>query len=360
MKNIRNYVLLCFYIIPCFAWSQTEDDFYNLVSVNVMGAFRLNAAPCQLQKYSLKNLYFVDQDEARNQPPFMVNCKNFETIITPLQKLEQKIRPFFKTHYHLKNLNLIIADILKNAVFEPSINTLFAPWFFDAGIATINLKNPVITLPIILHEYGHYIVHSNYAIFNLNTRNDSPYIFYLDALHELMADLLPVIDSQDPNLMIKALQSTKLLQYPKGIPSTDIFIQEKSKSQGEIKLNKYLLVARDFDDRRNDLDYILSKMKNGDKAILQGYFYAPHSLLSPVRKFLWDRAISNPLLRQKLGTAGMTKYLFDELGKFYAHVLKNRLPSVQGDIQSFEMINRELIKWLNKSLNHQFPEQFSR
>jgi hypothetical protein len=338
--------------------AQTEEEFYDLVSANVLSGFTLTKKEnCTHQKYFLKNLYFLDQSEEKGQPSIVVNCKNFDSMLQQLGSIELKLRSKFKTHYHLKNLNLILADVLKNALFEHTISTLMVPWQFDAGYTTVNLKNPVNSLPILLHEYAHYIIHHNYPLLNLATRSDSKVTFYFDALHELMSDILVVSDTQDPNVMVKALQSTKLLQYPNGLPSSDLFVHEKIKDSksGKIKLVKYLLTARDFDDRRNNLDYIIAKMRNGDKAILEGYFYSPHSLLSPVRKFLWDHVISNPILIQKLGTAGLTKLLFDEMSKFYNHLNNSTLPSTNGPIESFQMINSKLISWLSKNINQKFP-----
>lgn len=341
--------LLSTFFVPSLS-AQSKDDIFDLVSANVSSAFTLNLGNCHAQKYFFKSIYFVDQTEERSRSQIMVGCKHFETIATPLAKLEFKLRPYFKTHFHLKNLNFITADILKNALFDYSVSALMVPWFFDAGIANVSLKNPQTTLPIALHEYGHYLIHSNYPVLNFANREKSDLVFYFDALHELMSDLLVVIDSLDPNIMVKALQSTKSLQYPNGQVSSDIFVQEKPSSAKDSKFFKYLLTARDFDDRKNDLDYILSKMRTGDKVILQGYFYAPHSLLAPFRKYLWDNAISNPILRQKLGPQGLTKYLFNELSAFYAQLLRSHHRPPKDPIAAFESINRQLMQWFKPKL----------
>lgn len=139
MKYLNLFSLL-FFITLHSSWSQSEDDFYNLVSANVASAFSLKAANCGQQRFLIKDLYFVDQEEQPGKPKIVVNCRNFETMILPLQKLELKLRTSFKTQYHLKNLNLVIADVLKNALFEQSITTLMVPWHFDAGLSSENLK----------------------------------------------------------------------------------------------------------------------------------------------------------------------------------------------------------------------------
>jgi hypothetical protein len=354
MKTINTYALI-FSLIFLQNWVKAQttpssDEIYDLVSANVPSAFTLNNGQCGFQKYFLKSLYFVDQTEERGKPQILVGCKQFESMVQPLAQIEFKLRKHFKTHYHLKNLNLVVADVLKNALFDHSASALMAPWFFDAGMVNVNLKNPQTTLPIVIHEYAHYIIHSNFPVFNFTGREKTDLVFYFDALHELMSDLMVVIDTQDPNIMVKALQSTRSLQYPNGKASTDIFVQERPSSSKDSKFFKYLLTARDFDDRKNELDYIIPRMRTGDKVIIQGYFYAPHSLLAPVRKFLWDHAISNPVLRQKLGTAGLTKFLFQELAMFYTQMLRNQHRPHQDPIVAFESINRQLMLWFKPKL----------
>lgn len=355
-KLKHTFFLLILFVVINPLWSlraqtpnEIDDEIYNVVSANVASAFTLNEGNCFHQKYFLKKLYLVDQTEERGKPVVKVGCKHVETMMAPLAQLELKLRKQFKTHYHLKNLNLIVADVLKNALFDHSISALMVPWFFDAGTINVNLKNPQTTLSIVLHEYGHYLIHENFPVFNFNNREKSDLVFYFDALHELMSDLLVVIDTQDPNIMVKALQSTKSLQYPNGKVSTDIFIQEKPSSSKDIRFYKYLLTARDFDDRKNDLDYILSRMRTGDKVIIQGYFYAPHSLLAPVRKYLWDFVISNPEFRQKLGSDGLTKLLYNELALFYTQLLRNQQPP-KNPMVAFESINRQLMQWFKVKL----------
>lgn len=354
MKKPYLYLLLFIFHINYWSQSQsqTQNDFNDLMLGILTSDFSLEqAANCQHQKYGLKNLYFVDQSEDRRTPNLKVQCKNFQTMANVIQTLALKLKTHFKTHLQLKNLNFVLVDILKNAIFNSYYTAIVVPLKYDLGNVNESFKHPKFVLPMLVHEYAHYILHSNYKVFDFNKRSNASLDFYFDAIHELLSDVLVVVDTNDPKIMYDSMFSTNLLQYPNGRRSDDIFVEDRVSSKNDSKYNKYLLAARNFEDRKNDLDYLLAKMKSRDKIILDGYFYHPHSLLAPVRYFLWNYVISNPELKQKLGgSAGMTKFIFDEAAKFYASLSKKRLPNSTSPIKSFEWINREMIKWLKNSL----------
>ena len=129
MKNLPLYVSCLLVFLPFKVLrAQSENDIYDLVSSNVGAAFTLHPGNCLQQKYFLKSLYFVDQQEDRTRPSLTVGCKHFEMMIQPLVKLELKLRKQLRTHFHLKNLNFVVADVLKNALFDHSVSALMVPW----------------------------------------------------------------------------------------------------------------------------------------------------------------------------------------------------------------------------------------
>lgn len=342
--------------------AQSENEIYDLVSSNMPSAYTLDKAEqCQPYRFNLKSLYFVDQQEPANSVPLKVTCKNFASMVNPLAHFESIYRANFKTHTSQNNLNLVIVDVLSNGLFQHEINTIMVPWHFNASFHQLSLKNPIHSIPILLHEYGHYLIHHNSNFLNYNFKNRSRLNLYFDALHELLSDVLVVLFYNDPKIMMNALKSTLTVQYPDGRTNDAYLIEEKHNWGQKKSVFKYTLRSRDFDNTQNTLDVIMGKFRSGDKFVAQGYFYAPHSLLAPIRKYLWDYMLSNPqILQDAGGKSGLAVYLTVEFNQFFKYLTTLNYPSTMKPHEIFEFINKELKLWLDKGLvEKKYKKRFS-
>lgn len=333
--------------------AQSDEDIYNLVSSSIPSAYTIEKADkCRPERFFLKSLYLVDQQEAPLNKQVKITCNEFSQLMNPFMHFEFVFKNNFRTHSILKNLNLIVVDILNNGIFDDKTSALMVPWLFNASLQQVSLKNPIHSFPILLHEYAHYLIHNNSLILNYNYKEKTKLNLYFDSLHELLSDVFVVLFYNDPKIMMNALKSTFTMQYPDGKGSSDIMISESQNDGQKRKLYHYTLKSRDFDNTFNSLENIMSKFRNGDKYIAPGYFYAPHSLLAPIRKYLWDNMLSNPqILQESGGKSGLAVYLTSELGLFFKYLNTQHYPQNMKPQDVFEFINKELIIWIDRGLN---------
>jgi hypothetical protein len=198
-----------------------------------------------------------------------------------------------------------IADSFGNAFFNPLDLSLNIPFQLMFGK---HAKNPVHTIPVWAHEFGHAILNANLkdvapAWNKILRKNlvDSAGVpaeiidFMIAPYHEFFADIVAVLYTEEGDSVARSLTVVGFVENPEGTPGECSNREEKCRPREDSVDLRKVFRNRDFTDRANEL----GRWKPVESNDI-------HNLLAPARYHAWKYYLSNAnMRREKAKIAGV-------------------------------------------------------
>lgn len=255
-----------------------------------------------------------------------------------------------------------MVDVFDNAFFRPEDFSLNVP--YQLTIEN-NLKNPVYTIPVWAHEFGHAvldatlrdampkwrsIIQSGVSPGGLNPAEVLH--FLLSGYHEFFADVIAVLYAGRGDAVAKGLFFTGFVANPEGAPSKCPNSDPRCRVRNSKNDMSALSAARDFTDRSNQLGRWRGTRPDDD-----------HNLLAPARFHIWKYYFSNPLImheKARLASATVDALMADlnrrlaRVGAEPGGMTEENFSLEVGDVQR---INAEFIQTLDETFARAFQLQ---
>lgn len=223
-------------------------------------------------------------------------CEKLSEFTGVMEEIDTMLEDQVKTNQDFKDINFVVLDELDNAFYSKELGDLITmPKVFVLYDKYMKgkSKHPKYLYPILMHEYGHYIFERNFgeevkeAIDKMKEGSlEKDFAYFLQgALHELLADVLAVLGTNDPAAIEDGLYQTYFAQVSE-----------------EMKLTARL---RNFDLHDNSLEALSRKLRSMKSSLESGrsekgqilasiYITSVHNFFTPVRHHLWKYVLSNP------------------------------------------------------------------
>jgi hypothetical protein len=333
--------LMLFFLFTTAANSQeTKKDLIT----NLMGiltgegpsSYTITSQPCPNFTWSLT---FIDRNSKVTHP----SCQQALLLKSWISEWLAAYEPFAKNlSSRINTLEFLLVDQLDTAMYMHEQATLIMPGTLTS---TNSSRNPINLKPILLHELGHALQEH---FFPLKKNSSDNNLLLEEALKELMADVVAISLSHNPQSIWQAAKDVKLLQ---GKSISDIETSEEIHYQKrEKKRAKYLLKGRDFSWRENSLDSVSAKLKNSSQAAVQVYF-EPHQYLSPVRYYLWSHYLSAlPSTASRIPAYIHCLKVLVQVASKIERELALKGEYVQATTDSFMLVNQRFLQELDKAL----------
>lgn len=325
-KFMAGYLLMSFSHV--FAQQDPGQNYVQelkaVVAEIMTGSVQVNQLSCPLLKYNFKNTTKIDQENEGRQ--IAVNCNDINPFASILSALDATYGSQFKTNSNnAHDLSFVLAEKYNNAFYYGGLEIMFIPKYLTLSGG---LRNPEFLLPVVAHEYGHYLIKHNFPIFNKEENNT----FIYNAANEMLADAFSVVYYGKGDVILKGLKDTKFIQQSKDM--------------------KEVIFARDFTDQKNQLSSILPMLRNGGKVGRAAFLENDHNYLTPVRVHIWNKYISNPEVSKVYSKAVLVRFFIEqtinaiELMKNY-HAAGKWFAG--GDVGEFEGINQTIMNYMDKA-----------
>ncbi|MBC7386264.1 MAG: hypothetical protein H7301_08920 [Cryobacterium sp.] len=203
-----------------------------------------------------------------------------------------------------------MVDQFDNAFFNPEDISLNVPYKLVLGDYS---KNPVYSIPVWAHEFGHAILDYNLAkmqpkwVATLvkrmenreNIRRNSAGVvdYMLGSYHEFFADVVAVLYTGKGDIVSRGIYMTGFIANEEGrpglCPNSDPKCRPRTRghASGDNASMRVSLTQRDFTDRSNELSRWTDPTPNDS-----------HTALAPARYDLYKYYIANPLYRHQEST----------------------------------------------------------
>lgn len=259
---------------------------------------------CKLQSDYDYFWFFSDKNLHNNVKK--VACKKFDSFLKVMDKMDGFLNGYMKTNSHFKDVNIVLQEKFDNAFYSKGMGELITMpnIFVQYGKNGKEYsKHPKYLYPIVMHEYGHYIIEKNigkhFDSYIKKSENNPAAFLIRSAIHEFVADVIAVSMTKNPNTIRDSLYHT----------GTD----QKS------KYGKMSTRLRSFDNHENSLKAIGTRLRNlgskmkaviafsegrvttAAKSIELRVHFGGHNLLTPTRHHVYKYYLSNPRFNKNKG-----------------------------------------------------------
>jgi hypothetical protein len=288
-----------------------------------------------------------------------IDCKKVALGAKVVTDIQRMITPALLAPASIQ-FNMV--DVYDNAFFYPLDFSLNVPYqiIFDGYT-----KNPVFTVAVWAHEFGHAVFNQNikevtkkwYAFLkprldpSVGDPEDVVYAF-VRAYNEYFADVIAVLYTGRGDSVAEGLHFTGLVANPEGAPSkcanrSSEECRPRNNTQNDMSK---ISTNRDFTERRNQLGTW--------RGINPANF---HNVLAPARFHIWKYYLSNPLIKKekaRLAAATIDSIIAD-VNTRMLRVSKMRggfnIDNMNRELSDVQRINRDFIQTLDATFEKQFP-----
>lgn len=308
--------------------SKLDKEYYEMFSelLDESGT-EVKKVECPENSYNFKEITLVSWPNG-NDKKIELSCDDVLPLGDLLKKVDSVYSSKFKVNSSKGNLKIALLEKLDNAFYADQYLALIIPKFL---VLNKPYRNPDLLYPAIIHEYGHYICTQNYSIF----QNYAKAKFIVNAAGELLADIFSVLYYNDGKIIMKSMKDTSLLQ---------------NKDFNNMKA----FSARDFTNHENQLSSIMPILNNGKRAVIDNFVFDDHNYFSPMRYYLWNEYLGNPLITKKFSKATIAKHLSDRIVEFLSKKENDTCEfytksTEKKCVSIFEKNNRDLMEYLEKN-----------